>query len=321
MSTKRIFASLCLLAFAACNDDEMGECVGHLCGSDVKISDPDGGNILFEYIYFDTELAAAFQLPAGVTTANRVMAYFMNSHMPDNTPLPASDVCTDLVTTKGWPMYVSPTHEDLDVGAVTITGKNTAGADVTIAVPKKPMGTDNIGRPHNTFYEIVSPDGAKFLKHNSSYTVNFGGAGTIPATSFPDGLFLSEAFTVSSPGLEDNGPMVAGTDFPVQWTPATSSNLPAGSDVQGVTWLVDAAGSPTHICPTTNAAGKFTIPGKAITEYKAIAQARGLPTTKVILLRNAIVHHLRRLPNGDDANKRRIDMLTVNCWAQLMDVQ
>jgi hypothetical protein len=41
----------------------------------------------------------------------------------------------------------------------------------------------------------------------------------------------------------------------------------------------------------------------------------------MLLLRSSIVHKLSRLPNGDPNNKRRIDMLSVMCWAQLMDVQ
>jgi hypothetical protein len=33
------------------------------------------------------------------------------------------------------------------------------------------------------------------------------------------------------------------------------------------------------------------------------------------------VHKLARLPNGDANNKRRIDMLSMFCWVQLVDVQ
>jgi hypothetical protein len=313
------------LASAACGNSDVpltdgGNCVGHDCG-DIALTDPEGGNVIFEYIYFDTELQAAFGLPAGVTTVNRVMAYFMNDQTPQANPLPTPGQCNNLVTTKGWPEYVGTPHTDLDVGTLTITGKNTAGADVTISVDKQPTGNDAIGRPHSVFYQVIKPNAADWLKFDSPYAVKFGGSAAVPATTFEGGLFLAAKYDVSSPSLEDNGPLIANTDFTVHWTPSTSANLPAGDDVNGLTWLVDVTGAPTHVCPAAMSAGQMTIPGKTIAEYQAIAKARGLPFNKMILLRNGVVHQLRRLPNNSATNKRRIDMLTLVCWAQLMDVQ
>jgi hypothetical protein len=302
-------------------------CVGHQCiKGDIAVTDAEGGNVIFEYIYFDTQLQGAFKLPAGVTTVNRVMAYFMNSQTPQANPLPTAGQCNNLVTTKGWPETVGSPHTDLDVGTLTISGKNAAGTDVMTTVPKLTGMTDQIGRAHDTFYQIVQPNADAFIKPNSSYSVKFGGSATIPATTLPDALFLADTFTVKNPGLEDNGPLVAGTDFPVEWNPATSSNLPpagqlVGGAVLGITWLVDVTGAPTHLCPVAHADGKFTIPGKAIQEYKDAAMARGQDPTHMILLRNAVVHQLVKLPNGAANNPRRVDMLTLLCWAQLMDVQ
>jgi hypothetical protein len=317
-------------ALTACGGDDKGTpdgCTGHACGGgSAAITDPEGGNIIFEYIYFDTELQAAFKLPAGTTTVNRVMAYFMNAQTPQSNPLPTAGTCNNLVATKGWPEWVAATHTDLDVGTLSMTGKNMAGADVTIDVPKMPKGTDAIGRAHDIFYQVINPGAAAYLQPNSSYTIKMGGAGSVPATTITNGLFLANDFQVNSPTLEENGPLVAGTDYTVHWTPATSSNLPptteeVGGGVLGVTWLVDTTGAPTHVCPADHASGQFKIPGAAITEYKAIATSRGLPANKMILLRNAVVHRLTVLPNGDAANKRRVDMLTLLCWAQLVDVQ
>jgi len=319
MSIKRLVATIPLLALAACSEDT-GECVGHLCASDVKITDPEGGNLLFEYIYFDTELQAAFKLPSGVTTLNRVMAYFLNSQTPDANPLPEAGKCNNFVTTKGWPMFTGTPHEDLDVGTLSISGKNRAGNDVTFDIPKMPKGIDSIGRPHDAFYQLLHPNADDNLQFNSSYTVNIGGNGTVAPATLTDALFLSADFTVTMPGLEGNGPMKASSDFTVKWNPVESSNLPQGSEVLGVTWLVDAAGTPTHICPVNHSDGTFTIPASAIAEYRAIATARGLNPNKIILLRNAIVHQLSLLPTTLPNNKRRVDMVTVNCWAQLMDV-
>jgi hypothetical protein len=324
----KVFVSISLAAVAttACTDDA-APCVGHACiKGDVTVDSAEGGNIIFEYIYFDTQLQGIFKLPPGVTTVNRVMAYFMDAQTPQANLFPTAGQCNNLETTKGWPEFVGTPHTDLDVGALTITGKNTAGTAVTIPVPKGTTATDQIGRKHDIFYQTVQPDAAAFLKPDSSYTVNFGGAGTIKPTVLPDALFLATDFTVKNPDLENDGPLKAGTDFPVEWNPATSANRPpagqlVGGDVLGVTWLVDTNGAPTHMCPVAHAQGHFTIPGSAITEYKAAAVARGTDPTHAILLRNAVVHQLVKLPNGESNNVRRVDMLTLYCWAQLMDVQ
>jgi len=308
-------------ALTACSDDKGSGpdgCTGHLCGGSAAITDPEGGNMLFEYIYFDTKLQAALGVPA---TVNRVMAYFENAMTPNANPLPTPGQCNNLATTKGWPTYAGSSNTALDVGTFTITGKNKAGADVTITVPNKGKGTDQIGRAHDIFYQVVNPVADNFLLPNSSYTVSFGGAGSIQPTTFKDGIFLADHYDVMSPPLEGAPPLVTGSDYTVHWTPVVSSNLPAGDEVLGATWLLDANAVPTHLCPTTIDKGQFTITKAVIDEFKAVATSRGAPTNKAVLLRNAIVHKIARLPNGDASNKRRIDMLSVFCWAQLVDVQ
>jgi hypothetical protein len=316
---------LSAVALSACGNNDVplsdgGACVGHNC-DDTMITDPEGGQIVFEYIYLDADLQAANMLPAGITTVNRVVGFFMNDTNPQVNPLPTPGQCNNLVSTKGWPAYIAPQHTDLDVGTVTITGKNAAGADVTISVDKQPKGTDAFGRGHDTFYQKITPVADSVLKPDSAYSVKFGGAGTIPPTTFDSGLYLASKFDISSPGLDDNGPLKAGTDFTVHWTPTTTPGLPMGDDEAVATWLVMLNGQATHMCPQALSAGQMTIPGSAITEFKQIAQSLGQPTNKAILLRNGVVHQLRRLPNNSTTNKRRIDMITLMCWAQLMDVQ
>ena len=305
---------------AACGDDEPvtppgdGPCVGHLC--EPGLGDAEGGNVIFEYIYFDTQLQAAFQLPNGITTAARIMGYFMTEHPTAQLPTPGQ--CNNLEATDGWPLFVAQQRTDVDVGTLTITGQNAANTAVTIDVPKQAAGNDAIGRPHDIFYQTVIPDADTVLKPNSEYDVRFGGAaGGLPATTFDNAIFLAGDFTVNNPDIEGDGPLVAGTDFPVAWTPGTTS---APDTVLGITWLVDSNGKPTHMCPVEHSAGQFTIPGQAITEYRQIAQARGTNPDVMILLRNAIIHRISRLPNADDNTPRRIDMLSVLCWAQLMNV-
>lgn len=337
LTSSILFICAIVVGAAACGDsknnptvDAPGGC-GHLGCPEAGVTppaltDPEGGQIIFEYIYFDADLAGVF----GVPTANRVIAFFDESMTPQDNPLPTAGACNNLATTKGWPLYQGTPKTDLDVGTLTITGMKTDGTASTISVPKATTlpGTDAIGRPHDIYYQQVNGLAPMWVKPDSGYVVNFGGATsngvTIPATTFDNrdadhpGIYLANTFTVNSPNVDDNGPLVAGTDYPVAWTPGTTST---SDTVLGVTWLVDASGSPTHMCPTLHSMGSFTIPGSAIAEFKTVAAARGQPTNKMILLRNAIIHHIARLPDGATTNKRRIDFLSVMCWAQLMDVQ
>ena len=325
-----------VVALAACGGSDAttdAVCTGHACGG-AAVSDPEGGNIILEHITFDTELAAAFHLPAGELTATRVIAYFMSAQTPPSNPLPSPGVCNNLAVTKGWPLNVGTPHTDVDVGTLTISGKNAAGTDVSFDVPKQNAGTDQIGRPHDIFYQLVTPNASALLKPDSYYDVKFGGSATVPATTLKDAIYLAADYpSVQNPGMEDNGPLVAGTttSFPVSWTPdpghyankPPAAELVAG-DILGITWLLDVTGSPTHMCVVPATTGGFTIPGTAIAEYKTAAAARGQPTNKMIILRNGVAHRVVRLPLSGAANasnNRRIDMLSLECWAQLMDVQ
>jgi hypothetical protein len=310
----RYFASMFLsaVALSACGGNDDGTCTGHVC-DDSALTDPEGGQVTLEYMYLDSELQAFFKLPAGITTLNRVTAFFENAQTPEDNPFPMPGQCNDLVATKGWPGYVGSPHTDLDIGSLTLTGKNAAGTDVSIPIEKKMGGTDNFGRPHDIFYQATNPIADMTLKPDSSYAVKLGGS---PASST-----VQVPATTLDNGHEDNGPLVAGTDFTVHWMPVTSTNLPPGDEEQVITWLVGTNGAPTHMCPAKLSDGMFTIPGAAIAQYKTYQVAQNLPPTKMILLRNGVVHQIRRLPNGSTTNKRRIDMVTLNCWAQLMDVQ
>jgi hypothetical protein len=291
--------------------------------------DAEGGNIIFEHITFDTQLQAAFHLPAGEATATRVMAYFMSAQTPDSNPLPMGGICNNLETTKGWPLHVGTVHTDVDVGTLTITGKNAAGAAVSFDIPKQAKGVDQIGRPHDIFYQLVQPKASDLLKPDSFYDVKFGGSATVPATTFQQAIYLAADYpSVQNPDMESNGPLSATADFPVSWTAGNSANQPPSTQlvaggVLGVTWLLDVTGSPTHMCVVPATTNAFTIPKATIAEYKLAAAARNQPTNQLIMLRNAIAHQVVRLPltAGTTNNKRRIDMISLECWAQLMDVQ
>jgi hypothetical protein len=303
-------------------------CVGHTCGgTGALVTDPEGGNLILERMSLDAELQMAFGLPTGVTTQTRVIAYFMSAQSPNFNPLPMAGMCNNLVTTKGWPAYVGSPHTDVDVGTLTLKGKNAAGADVTINVPKQAKGTDQIGRPHDVFYQFLQPKVDDLLKQDSFYSVSFGGVtGGMPPTTFDNAVYLAADYPdVSAPTLEGNGPVMMGQDFTVKWTAGNSVNKPSaslvGGDVLGGIWLLDDKGAPTHVCVVPSSAGTFTVPAATLAEWKTAVMARGEPTNKMIILRNGISHQVVRLPTTDANNKRRIDMVSLECWAQVMDVQ
>lgn len=313
-----IVSILPLTGLTACDDAQ--QCVGHICGGDVTLQTNEGGGVAFEYIHLDSDLRNANPAQPLPETILRVTSYFVNHQMPELNPFPAAAVCTNLIAEKAWPIY-SGSPEYLSAGSVTIKGKNAAGADVTIPNMKMSNMKDPFQRTHETFYLNISPNAPELAKPNSAFTVEFGGEGAFEATTETDALFLAESFTVKNPGLEDNTPIQTDRDFTVQWNPVESTNLPPGDQVLGVTWLVDQLGGPTHMCPTLHAAGQFTVPAAALQEHKAIQLARGQDGTGMILLRNAIVHKLATLPNGDAENKRRIDMVSLYCHAQFMPLQ
>jgi hypothetical protein len=304
-------------------------CVGDTCSQGgPPITEPEGGNLIVEHITLDTELRTALGLSVGQTVM-RVTAYFMSAQTPDSNPLPIPGTCTNLETTKGWPLHVGTPHTDVDVGTLTVVGKNTAGQDVSFGVPRLPMGSDQIGRAHDIFYQLVWVNAAALLQPDSSYDVKFGGSATVPATTFTDAIYLASGYSepLQPPIIDSNGPLVAGTDFLVKWTAGTSANRPPADrlvfgDVLGVVWLLDVNDSPTHMCVVPDSTNQLTIPGSTIAEYKLAAMARGRDMQHVILRRSAMAHQVVSLPltAAPDA-RRRIDMISLKSYAQWMDVQ
>ena len=317
--------------FAGCGNGWPGGPRGGSSGPDPCV-DPDGcaippatpsegGSVLLEDEHLDTDLQTTFQLPSGVTTLVRATAYFMDDQTPQANPLPVQGACNDLEKTHGWPYWVGTPHTDLDVGTVTIRGPTGASTMTSLELAKQPAGTDFLGRPHDIFYQALAPDAANYFVPDAAYDVILGGAGTIPATTFAGRLFTPGDVTVNTPDLEDDGPLVAGTDYTVHWMPVGAQPSPANAQWLGVTWLLTTNGAPAIMCPTVESADQFTIPGDAIQAYEDDAAARGTDPTHLILLRQAFGLALVRLPNGEPTNVRRIDLITAISWAQLMNVQ
>jgi hypothetical protein len=311
-----------LAAAGACGDDggttDAG-CVGHGCnGGSVNINDNDGGNVLFEKVYLDTELQGALGLPTD--TFNRAMAYFVSDMTNDHPKTPVIGSCVDIYADMAWPVFsAGAVHPD--VGALTFTGKNEAGTDVTVTPVKKTAARDTINRMHDVFYEIITPDATTIVQDNSHYDMHFSGGADIPATDFTgkNGVYMPPDFMIGSPAREDNGPIGPG-DYTVTWSNPTPPET--GETLLHVSWfLAVPTAEPLYLC-VSDTDGTFTFPAATIAAYKARATANGTAANKVILSRMTVAHHFTQLPVADFAtNKRRVDVLGINCWVQLMDIQ
>ena len=288
------------------------------CSGDIAWE--DGGNLFVEYLTLDSELQGRYALPGGITTMARVLAVFVRDSTPEHATLPTPGQCENLTTAMGWPVYIGSPRIELDLGALSLHGANTAGTTATTTIPELMDSTDALGRAQDYYYQLVQPDASSLLAPDSAYTVSFAGTMTIPNGTFSQDVFVPAMFQVSQPDLEDDGPLVAGTDYRVYWTPTTSMNLPAGMDELAFVWLLDTSGAPLFLCIADRATGSFTIPGQTIADYKQVAQMRGMPANQVILRRDALVHERMRLPAVEPTNCRQLDLLGVTSFEQLMNV-
>ncbi len=325
-----------LLSAGACGDDAKNNTAPDAApdapANEVAFSDPEGGSLIFEYITFSTQLATLKGLPSGVTTVDRTMAYFMNAMTPELMPLPKLNECSNLYVTKGWPGGLGTATQHLDVGTITIVGKNAAGQDVMNVVPRAAAANtstfpaDDIARRHgatNPFYQAIAAPAANFIKPGSSYDVKLGGSAQFAATTYERMLYMPLHFDVLSPGLNDAVTIKAGQDFTVTWEVVNNPDAPPGTfgELIIAVVLVDPSnGAPVIFCPAPASLGTFTIPGAMISSYRTAVTANGGDPNAAVLLRNNILHSLAELRNEDAANKRRVDFLSFYCYAQIVSV-
>ena len=276
---------------------------------------PDGGEVFVEYLSVDSDLHATY----GASTLARAIAVFVDSQTPQYTTLPTPGQCENLVAQMGWPIYSGTPRTQLDLGALAIHGPTSSGTIATTSIPELTNSTDALGRAQDVYYQLVQPDAATLLAPDAVYSLAVSGTATIPGTTLDQSVYVPAMFQVSAPDLEDNGPLVAGTDYPVHWTPTSSTNVSPGP-VIGFIWLLDTSGAPTFLCVADYNSGSFTIPGQTIADYKQLAQSRGLPGNQVILRRDVATHDGTWLPNGEPANCRFVDLVGVTSFEQLMNV-
>jgi hypothetical protein len=312
------------------------------------ITDPEGGQILFEYITFDSQLSEV--LAGGAPTALRVMAYFMDSQTPESNPLPTPEIlidgCVNLYETGGWPLGAREGVEgqkraEVDVGDLTISGQNTAGKDVDIAIPlgsPKTVPTfpnDDFARTHDVFYQLKAPNADEFVQPDSRFNVTLSGGKGSQESVYEDATYMAGLFEPGEPGLEDDE-FGLGTkgDVTVTWNAPEEPNqnqldksqLIGGGLLTAVVLGDLGTGAPVMFCPVPAAQGEFTITADVVASFRESIGAKKGEPVQAYMLRNNIAHTLLRLNNGegdtpfDTANKRRIDVVSVQCLAQQITV-
>jgi hypothetical protein len=367
------FSLLLALSAYACGDDDSGDggttpdsggggtadaggggdTPDAAAGDTLDLTDSEGGQILFEYINVDSDLQAAFGLPAGATTIMRNMAYFVSSQTPELNALPVNlapedDGCANLYETKGWPLgppngINGEPRTEVDVGNLVFTGKNTAGDDVENVVEKAtaethtapyPFPLDSWGRTHDVYYEFIPPNADQFQAADSLYTITMTGSADYPETTYENIAYMPGAVQFTTPDLEDDDIGLNTTDtVTVEWEAPVqpNQNVPDASKLVGGALLTavvlgDTTGAPVMFCVVPAAQGSFDITGRTVQRFRDSVSASGGDPDHAILLRNNIAHTLGWFNNGDgtkpyDPNdQRRVDILSVWCGAQVVNV-
>ncbi len=299
---------LALGAIAGCGDD----------GNDLKRPDaseppPDaakpmfknydadeGGEVRIEYLRFGNGNAA---LRAG--------AFFYDN--PGSTrfwPYMSLNGCTDTSTDMVWPTAASPIAERtyLDPGMVLVVG-----GPQTFSIPRRAAGNDVLGRPHPAdkwFFDPAVPtdmDGPTFLTEKTRYDVVLTGSPNMPGQIFDDVLFMPAAFDVINPPLSTT-PFVIPAGMPQTFTWQTPpNNEPQGYEIQSLVAFTGPNG-PAVICVEPND-GSITVPANMIDIARTKYPMGGT------LARQTLTHVVRELVDKNGPTGKRIDFLTIWCYA------
>jgi hypothetical protein len=254
---------------------------------------------------------------------------------PQALRLPPSGECTNVVTDSGvWLGNLGTPREYIDVGTVSVRQTNDDGDEVTTELPRAVDGApatwprDNLFVDHGKdgiFYEYIQLNAGEILSAGTRGDVILSGSDEFPATTYENAIYVPENNQLENPGLNDEFTMVAGEDFTVGWEEIPQPNAPAESE--GLTYELfelvatvnPATGAPIHLCPTfaDDADGEFTIPGEVIADYRDTVEGLGGNPDAIVLLRNTNAHAVVRLDPTDEANPRRVDVVSVWCYVQL----
>ena len=156
-----------------------------------------------------------------------------------------------------------------------------------------------------------------YMSEKTSYDVSFSGSADVPAQTFKDVLYMPAAFDPIAPTDCDPLPCTttnisADTPMTFTWTTPTDTP-PEGMEILSLVGFTGPMG-PAAMCIEPND-GSITVPAEIINA--AIAQ---YPTAGV-LARQTLTHVVRELVDKDGPTGRRIDFITVWCYATPFAVQ
>jgi hypothetical protein len=296
------------------------------------VEDNDGGWILFEYIHYSDGFADFRKLPQGMTV-NRNMAHFYSSKNPqrDEFPAPPLNECRNLYETNGWPLGREAERQDatyVDVGDLTITGKNEADEDVTIDIPKgDPKVPDDWSQPQDIYYQSFNVPAGSVIKPDSEFTINMSGSADYPETTYENLAYMPAELELTDPVLNDDTFQLSTENATtrITWNYTPAPNQPDSVPVLlTAVVLGDTNGRPVMFCVTTADQGYYDFKGEDIAAFRsAVGAEDGVPAPGY-MLRNSIAHTIAWFNNGDGdlpydpANKRRIDAINVDCYVQLI---
>jgi hypothetical protein len=321
------------IAIAACGGDDDGDNPDANNNPDadtspdaappIGIDAPEGGAIFVEHVTLGDTLQAAIGLPE--PNFVRTVATAINGMTPEAMGIPTFNTCTNqwANTPTDWPMGIGTSVTYLDVGDMTVSGKNYANDATEWDLPLNTSGTDLFGRPIDEVREYLDSGVSEYIKPGTFFTIEMSGSSEVEPTTWTDAAFVPNSFSVINPGLNDDVTFTAGTDATVEWEEQDlPASMPPNSAMAEVVALASpATGSLVIMCPFVNDPdGAATISGEMIQAYRDTVTAQGGDPDVAILVRNYNNHHIMELPNGDPDNVRRVDVIGIYCFVQLVNI-
>lgn len=259
----------------------------------------EGGELRMEYVRF-----------AAGNAATRVTSFlFANPGTKKFHDYLSLNGCTNTSTDMVWPVATNPIAERvyLDPGNIII-----AGGPMTLTLPRRAtMGTDPFGRTHPAnewafhFGGGTATDGPTYLSEKTAYDVVFTGTSEVPAQVFDNVLWMPADFALTDHGVTPLA-IPADTAQTFSWTTPTQG-APAGYEVLSLVAFTGANG-PAVTCIEPND-GSVTVPADMINIARAAYPSGGT------LARQTLTHVVRELVDANGPTGRRIDFVSVWCYA------
>lgn len=259
----------------------------------------EGGELRMEYVRF-----------AGGNAGSRTTGFlWKNVGTTKFFPFPNLNGCTNSSTDMNWPTATNPIAERvyLDPGSIIISG----GPQIQNIPRRTVMGTDPFGRTHPANQWFFDPatgmdtDAPLTQAEKTKYDVIFTGSADMPAQVFDDVLYHPADFQVLTPGLTPLS-IPAGTPQTFTWT-TPMDNPPAGYMVLSLVAFTGPLG-PAVLCIEPND-GSITVPAAMIDIARATYPTGGT------LARQTLTHVVRELKDNNGPTGKRIDFVSVWCYA------